>query len=78
MSFAQKIKEMDNKVTFVIGYRNLYNIVVMALGFVTIIQVPVGSIMSLPGVIIFILGGKWVIEQIHSNVDAITVSELNG
>ena len=77
MFSAKKIKEIDNKLTYAIGYRNLYNIVVLAIGSVMILFSGLSiAAMSSVGFIIFILGGKWFLHQMTENIDAISVSEL--
>lgn len=75
---VKKIKEIDNKVTYAIGYRNLYNIVVLAIGSVMIMFSGLNSIavMSTTGFIIFILGAKWFLDQMRENIDALSVVEM--
>ena len=74
---AKKVKELDNKLTYAIGYRNLYNIVVMAVGFVGGLFYTVqGNIPNLIFIVITILGSKWFITQMQENVDTLAVSEI--
>jgi hypothetical protein len=80
----KKIKDADNNLNFVIGYRNLYNIasVVVAFGFLIESQSPLlfgtvpGAIEGTGGVILMVLGLKWFLTQIRENLDTLEIKEL--
>jgi len=70
------LKEYDNKATFIIGYRNLYNLVVL---FISAMYIAIGlqsEIQSLVGIVIFILGCKWFLTQCRENIDAMYINEM--
>lgn len=71
----KKVKEFDNKATFVIGYRNLYNIVVIFIAGVYLALAPAGSLQNVAGIIIFIMGCKWFISQCRENLDAMYIED---
>ena len=75
---AMKIKEIDNKLTYAIGYRNLYNIVVLAIGSTMLMISPIEiSTVSTFAFLVFILGAKWFLAQLFENLDTISVNEMN-
>ena len=70
------LKEYDNKATFIIGYRNLYNLVVL---FISAMYIAMGSqseIQSFTGIVIFVLGCKWFLTQCRENIDAMYINEM--
>ena len=70
------LKEYDNKATFIIGYRNLYNLVGL---FISAMYIAMGSqseIQSLVGIVIFVLGCKWFLTQCRENIDAMYINEM--
>jgi hypothetical protein len=75
MISAKEIKRIDNRMTFALGYRNLYNIVVLAVGFYGGVTTPIGSMYNWIALTIAILGGKWVLERLQENVDTLAVAE---
>ena len=78
MFSAKKIREIDNKLTYAVGYRNLYNIVVLAIGSVMLFTSSFNyAMLSTVGFIVFILGAHWFLEQMRQNIDAVYVSELD-
>lgn len=70
------IKKVDNQLTYVIGYRNLYNIMVTAVGFIMAVVLPGTQESFLAGLIIFLIGTSNWLFQIRDNMDAISVEEL--
>ena len=76
MLTAKKVKEIDNKLTFAIGYRNLLNIVVIAVGFVMAEVLPGTESFKLTGLVIFVLGASAFFTQLRDNLDAMAVEEI--
>ena len=84
MKFTPKmIRKADDKMNFIIGYRNLYNIVVLVLAFWFIVEsqsvdlygtMP-GIIEGSSGIILMVLGGKWFLSQIRQNLDILEIKE---
>lgn len=77
------ISKADDRMNFIIGYRNLYNIVVLVLAFWFIVEsqsiglygtIP-GAIEGSGGVILMVLGGKWFLSQIRQNLDILEIKE---
>jgi hypothetical protein len=84
MKFTPKmIRKADDKINFIIGYRNLFNIVVLVLAFWFIVESQsVGLYGTIPGVIegsigtlLMVLGGKWFLSQIRQNLDILEIKE---
>jgi hypothetical protein len=73
---ATEIKKFDNKVTYVIGYRNLYNILIVAFAVVMGMFAAQNSLPYYTAVIIGLMAGKWLITQMQENVDALSVLEI--
>ena len=74
---ATEVKKIDNKLTYVIGYRNLLNIIVVAIGFVMMTTTnPTVNGYPLFGLIIFIIGLINWYNQFRDNLDATAVSEM--
>lgn len=73
---ARKIKEMDNKMTYAIGYRNLFNILVLAIGVIGLMFTPSGTSQNWISLVIFVLGAKWMLVRMQENVDTLAVSEI--
>lgn len=78
-TLKQKFIEIDNRLTYIVGYRNLYNIAVMFVStwFLIVAQnefvgdsattVFVGAFLML------VMSMKWFLTQIRDNVDASSV-----
>jgi hypothetical protein len=73
---ATEVKKFDNKVTYVIGYRNLYNILILAFAVVMGMFAVQNTLPYYAAVIIGVMAGKWVITQMQENVDAVSVLEI--
>ena len=77
------IRKADDKMNFIIGYRNLYNIVVLVLAFWFIVESQsIGVYGTIPGIIegaagtlLMVLGGKWFLSQIRQNLDILEIKE---
>lgn len=73
---AKQIKEIDNKLTFVIGYRNLANIIVTGIGAVMIF-VPLTTFdVRMFGLVEFSIGTLFFLKQVYENIDAISVEDI--
>lgn len=73
---ARRIKKADNQITYAIGYRNLYNIIVLAIGAVGLLITSINTTQNWVALAIFIMGGKWVITRMQENVDILAVEEF--
>ena len=77
------IRAADEKYNFIVGYRNLFNIVVLAVGTWFIIESQtlmsaspgIGIVEGTGGIIVMILGGKWFLSQVRQNLDIIEIKE---
>ena len=76
MITATQIKKIDNKLTYAVGYRNLYNIVALAFASVMFLYSVPNSVPYYISLTIGVLAGKWILTQLHENVDTIAVSEI--
>jgi hypothetical protein len=74
---AKTVKKIDNQLTYAIGYRNLVNIVVTALGFVMMMSIAVPQTPTgvLTGLVVFVIGMSNWYYQFCENLDTITVNE---
>jgi hypothetical protein len=84
MKFTPKmIRQADDKMNFIIGYRNLYNIATIAVASWFIIESQsIGIYGTVPGIIegasgtlLMVLGGKWFLSQIRQNLDILEIKE---
>ena len=76
-TLKQKVVKFDNRITFVVGYRNLYNFAVM---FVASMSLYFGDVLGTPyfymlALILFVLAGKWFLMQVRDNIDAMEVKD---
>lgn len=68
----KKITEIDNKLNYVIGYRNLVNISIVAVAYTAYTM---GAFET--SVILMILGLKWFAVQVYQNIDAMELIGLS-
>jgi hypothetical protein len=70
-----KLIQFDNKITFVVGYRNLYNFVVMMIAAMAFYyaEVLVASELYMLSLILAVLSCKWFLMQVRDNVDSLEV-----
>ena len=77
IDIKKKLFDADNKLTFIIGYRNLFNIAVMFWAFIYFVSSHDGTLAYATGLIIFIMGCKWFLVQSRENIDAIDFYEMD-
>lgn len=70
MYSLRKIKDIDNKLYLIAGYRQSVNIVVIGVAFFAYYF---GQYET--SAIIFLLGLKWLISQAYHNIDALEVMD---
>jgi hypothetical protein len=76
-TLKQELISFDNKITFIVGYRNLYTFVVATIG---VMCLYFGEQLGTPyyymlAMIMFVLAGKWFIEQVRMNIEELDVHE---
>lgn len=76
-TLKQKYVKFDNRLTYIVGYRNLYNFAVlmiasMSLWFGDSLGTPYYYMLAM---ILYVLGFKWVIMQVRENIDASDVTD---
>ena len=85
-TFKQKFVEVDNRLTYIVGYRNLYNIAVMFVStwFIIVAQAQ-GEIAAsasptvfVGAFILLVMSMKWFLTQVRDNVDASDVYDELG
>jgi hypothetical protein len=74
MALGRSLSDVDNKLTYVIGYRNLYNIAVLFVALMAFISSNV--IMQALSLIIVVLGLKWFLTQVRENLDVVYINEM--
>jgi hypothetical protein len=77
VTLKQKYVKIDNRLTYIVGYRNLYNFAVLM---VACMSVWFGDSLGSPyyyllAMILFVLGFKWVLVQVRENIDASDVTD---
>jgi len=76
-TWKQKLMSFDNKMTFIIGYRNLYNFCVLMIASMSLYY---GDVLGTPyfymlSLLLYIMGGKWFLDQVRENIDALDVKD---
>jgi len=76
-TWKQKLMSFDNKMTFIIGYRNLYNFVVLMIASMSLYY---GDVLGTPyffmlSLLLFVIGFKWFLDQVRENIDALDVKD---
>jgi hypothetical protein len=70
---AKTFKEIDNKFTYIVGFRNLYNIAVLFIAAMGYLLYPATMIAV---IILTVLGLKWFLTQVRENIDTVAISEM--
>jgi len=70
---TKSIKEIDNKLTYIIGFRNAYNIAVLFIAAMGYILYPAAMIAV---IVLLVLGLKWFLSQIRENIDVVMINEM--
>ena len=73
MFHKKTLSEIDNKLTYVIGYRNLYNIAVMMVSVMAYLT-PDSTTKAI-SLILLVLGLKWFLTQIRENIDVVYIND---
>jgi cadmium resistance protein CadD (predicted permease) len=73
MFHKKKLDEIDNKLTYVIGYRNLYNIAVLMVAVMAYLTPD--AITKAISLILIVLGLKWFLTQVRENLDTVYINE---
>jgi len=76
-TWKRKLMGFDNKMTFIIGYRNLYNFVVLMIASMSLYY---GDVLGTPyffmlSLLLFVIGFKWFLDQARENIDALDVKD---
>jgi len=71
---AKSYSEIDNKFTYIVGYRNLYNIAVLFVAFMAYINPD--AITKAISLILIVLGMKWFLSQVRENIDVVMLNEM--
>ena len=72
LSIVQKLKKSDKRWNYIIGYRNLINIAIIAVGWYGMLYYPGAEGYAL---IVFIFGGRSFLTQLYQNVDSVEVMD---
>ena len=67
----KKVKEIDSKITFVLGYRQLINYMIFVVAVTAFEYGLYGE-----SVIFLVFGAKWFLTQIYHNFDALETDEI--
>jgi hypothetical protein len=73
MALGKSLSEVDNKLTYVIGYRNLYNIAVLMIAVMAFLTPD--AITKAISLILIVLGLKWFLTQVRENLDVVYINE---
>jgi hypothetical protein len=74
MTGIKSVAEFDNKITYIVGYRNLYNIAVLFIALMMFLNPDATSkVLSL---VVVVLGLKWMLTQVRENIDVVRINEM--
>jgi hypothetical protein len=73
MFHKKKLDEIDNKLTYIVGYRNLYNIAVMMVSVMAYLTPD--AMTKAISLVLLILGLKWFLTQVRENIDVVYINE---
>lgn len=71
----KKIRKIDNELTYVVAHRNMYHYAVIVLALWYLFMTPSTEIQQAAGVILLVLGFKWMLWQIRENIDTIVINK---
>jgi hypothetical protein len=74
MALGKSLSDIDNKLTYVIGYRNLYNIAVLFVALM--VSFAANPLVQALSIVIVVLGLKWLLTQIRENLDVVYINEM--
>ena len=72
-NLKQNVIEFDNRLTYIVGYRNLYNICILMIGAWCLLVTDQLSIVL--GFLLIVMGFKWFLAQARENIDAMDVTD---
>jgi hypothetical protein len=70
---AKKLREIDNKFTYIIGFRNVYNIAVLFVAAMGFLLYPATALIV---IVLVVLGLKWFLTQVRENIDTVAINEI--
>jgi hypothetical protein len=73
MFHKKTLSEIDNKLTYIVGYRNLYNIAVLMVSVMAYLTPD--AITKAISLILLVLGLKWFLTQIRENIDVVYIND---
>lgn len=76
MSFKEWYRTFDEDITFVVGYRNLFNIAVMFVSAWYMIAAPSfveSSVIYIGALLLLVMGMKWFLIQVRWNLDELYI-----
>jgi hypothetical protein len=73
MALGKSLSDIDNKFTYVVGYRNTYNIAVLFIAAMAYLLYPAAMIAV---IILVVLGLKWFLTQVRENLDVVYINEM--
>jgi hypothetical protein len=74
MALGKSLSDIDNKFTYVVGYRNTYNIAVLFIAAMAYLLYPAAMIAV---IILVVLGLKWFLTQVRENLDVVYINEMS-
>ena len=77
-TLKQQYIMFDKRMTFIVGYRNLYTFCVAMIGVMCLYY---GDTLASPyfymlAMFLFVLAGKWFTDQVYVNIDATYVQDV--
>jgi hypothetical protein len=76
MFTAKKIKKMDEELSFIIGYRNLFNLILLFVSAALFLLAAGNGFVVVIGVVLFVLGLARFYDQAMKNVDDLEIRAL--
>jgi len=74
MALGKSLSDVDNKMTYILGYRNLYNFAVLFVAFMAFLNPD--AITKALSLVLVVLGLKWLLTQVRENLDVVYLNDL--
>ena len=71
----RKFKKIDNELNYAFLYRNMYNYAVIVLALWYLFTVPAEAVTQALGVVLLVMGFKWLLTQTRENLDTIAINK---
>jgi hypothetical protein len=74
MALGKSLSDVDNKLTYILGYRNLYNFAVLFIAYMAFLNPD--AVTKALSLVLVVLGLKWLLTQVRENLDVVYLNDL--